>query len=89
MVGFSSVADTINYWVGYNELTADEVMPPTTENGRTFEHTTYSGGTNGVTLEHYKIEGGDHVWFDMTFNGATTAEVVWRFLSAYDKNGAR
>ncbi|MEE2786054.1 MAG: PHB depolymerase family esterase [Myxococcota bacterium] len=89
MPGFSSVADTIEFWVNYNQLMPNTSQPPVTENGRTFEHITYSGGTGGVTLEHYKVEGGDHVWFDMTFGGSTTAEVVWRFISAYDKNGVR
>ena len=50
--------------------------------------------TNGATVEHYKIIGGEHSWPGALFpNGATNqdindaAEKIWEFFSKYDING--
>jgi len=53
------------------------------------EHYVYSHGDNSVTVEHYKYIGGEHVWFNATYEGQSTAELVWNFVSRYDINGLR
>ena len=42
------------------------------DNGTTVQRNVYSNGTNGVSVEHLRIEGGQH---------------IWSFFRSYDLNG--
>jgi polyhydroxybutyrate depolymerase len=53
------------------------------------EHYAYDQGDSSVSVEHYKYNGGGHVWFNATFQGQNASELVWNFLSRYDINGLR
>ena len=53
------------------------------------EHYTYDKEDNSVSVEHLKYIGGEHVWFNPTFEGFSTAELTWNFVSQYDINGKR
>ena len=85
-MGYQAIPDVLNYWVTHNNISADPVV---TDVSSSIEHTLYAGGDGGVAVEHYRVEGGDHVWFDDDFGGAQLTTLVWNFLSAYDLNGAR
>lgn len=80
--GIQSVLD---FWTGYNNTNTTAVI--TTEGN--IEHQLYTDGDNGVAVSHYKINGGDHVWFDINFQGASSEELIWNFVSDYDVNGLR
>jgi len=84
--GFQAIPDVLDYWVSHNNIGA---APDVTELGGGIEHTLYAGGEDGVAVSHYKIDGGDHVWFSDDFGGSALTTVVWEFLSAYDLNGVR
>ena len=86
---YPSVNTAINYWTSYNMTTTTPSSQTVTSNGLTIERFFYGGGTNDVAVVLYKVNGGDHVWFDMAFNGASTSELIWQFLSQYDINGRR
>ena len=32
---------------------------------------------------------GEHVWFDLNYEGSDTNQLIWNFLSQYDLNGLR
>ena len=51
-----------------------------------FSHTQ---GNNGSIVDHIKVNGGPHIWFDLDFNGDSTEELIWNFVSGFDINGAR
>jgi hypothetical protein len=55
----------------------------------TIEHFVYDQGDNSVSVEHYKYIGGDHVWFNETYQGQNASKLVWNFMSRYDINGLR
>ena len=55
----------------------------------TIEHYVYAQGDRSVSVEHFKYLRGDHVWFNSTFQGYTTSELVWNFVSKFDINGLR
>ena len=40
---------------------------------------------NGSVVDHYKVNGGEHVWF-MT-EDINSSELTWEFFSHYDLNG--
>ena len=45
----------------------------------------YDDGYNGSVVEHYKIYGGEHVWFNN--QDINSSELIWEFFSKYDLNG--
>ena len=54
------------------------------DNGKKIEKFQYDQGTNDVSIEHYKIINGGHVWFNNNFEGNNTNEEIWNFVSKYD-----
>ena len=53
------------------------------------EHSLFSGGDNNTCMEHYRIIGGGHDWFELDVNGADTNRLIWDFVSRYDTGGLR
>ena len=57
--------------------------------GCTAQRFLYTGGDNGSTVEHYKVNGGGHTWPGAIFNiGVTNQDFsasreIWRFFSQY------
>jgi len=84
---FYSTDIALNYWINFNNTQQNPVVNNYTDNGTTIEHYQYNQGTNNVSVEHYKVINGDHVWFEMNFQGNNTGELIWNFLSRYDVNG--
>ena len=91
------IIDVLDYWVNFNNSNATptiiNVPDINTSDGSTVEHMIYYGGDNDVTVEHFKITGGQHTWASTAFPSAGTnfdidASVeVWKFFSRYDING--
>lgn len=86
---YSSVQTTLNYWINFNQTSTTPTITTNNSGGMTIEHSVYDQGDSLVSVEHYKFIGGDHVWFNSTFQGQNTSELVWNFLSLYDINGLR
>ena len=86
---YPSVDAAIGYWTTHNLTSTSLTSQPVSSNGFTIERFFYGGGTGNVGVVLYKVNGGDHVWFDMSYNGASTSELIWQFLSQYDINGLR
>ena len=57
----------------------------------------WKNGTNGTTVEHYKIIGGDHSWPKINSHsskGYTNGDIdadqlIWNYLSRYNLDGLR
>ncbi|MBF88976.1 MAG: hypothetical protein CMG75_04810 [Candidatus Marinimicrobia bacterium] len=81
-----SVDDMLNYWAGYNKIN-DSPLKKTVNT--MVEHYIYSGGDQGVSLEHYKIIKGSHDWFEIKNEGSNINSLIWEFLSRFDLNGLR
>ena len=84
---WSSAQSVIDYWVNFNNT----VITPTTNSdsngGMTIEHYLYDQGDSSVSVEHYKYVGGDHIWFNSTYQNQNAAQLIWNFVSKYDING--
>lgn len=87
--GWNAVQSTLDHWININNTTTTPTVSSDSSGGMNIEHYVYDQGDNMVAVEHYKYIGGDHVWFGSTFQGKSTAELVWGFLSRYDINGLR
>lgn len=86
---FNSVDSVIHYWTDFNKTIATPITSNFEDNGTSIDHFVYDQGTDNVSVELYKINGGLHIWFDQDFKGRTTSELIWDFVSQYDINGLR
>ncbi len=86
---FSSVQSTLQHWIGFNNTSTNPTVNSDNTGGKTVEHYVYDQGKNSVSVEHYKYIGGDHTWFEATYQGQSTSELIWNFVSRYDINGLR
>ncbi len=86
---WNSVQNTLDYWINFNSTTTTPTVNSENSGGITIEHYIYDQGENSVTVEHYKYIGGEHVWFNETYQGKSTSELIWNFMSRYDLNGLR
>ena len=96
--GFVAVEDLVDYWVAFNSCnpTATETAVPDVDmtDGCTADHFVYSGGTNGSSVEHYRVNGGGHTWpgsnpffsIGVTNQDFSASVEIWRFLSQYTLN---
>jgi polyhydroxybutyrate depolymerase len=80
-----SATAVVDYWRDRNS-TDSARSEAETIHGVAVESAYYTGGTDGTEVEHHKVIGGGHVWFDEASVG--TNEKLWRFLSRFDQQGA-
>ncbi|MGM0479221.1 MAG: extracellular catalytic domain type 1 short-chain-length polyhydroxyalkanoate depolymerase [Bacteroidota bacterium] len=91
-----AIPDVIDYWVQQTNCnttpTIDQVPDTDPNDGCTAEHHVYTGGDQGATVEHFKIEDGGHTWPGAPVNiGVTNQDIdasieIWRFFSQYSKD---
>jgi polyhydroxybutyrate depolymerase len=92
-----AIPNVLSYWVNFNNCNTTPVVTdvPNTNltDGCTAVHYVYSGGTNGVDVEHYKIIDGGHTWPGSIFTVGVTnydfnaSKKIWEFFMQYDING--
>ena len=92
-----SIPDIMNYWANFNNCNSTSIITNVpdinTTDGCTAEHQIWENGTNGASVEHYKIIDGEHSWPGAIFPNGTTnqdinaAEKIWEFFDKYDING--
>jgi polyhydroxybutyrate depolymerase len=83
------VDEILNYWVSFNETTTNVEAAEYQSRGQQINYYNYTDGNNGVSVNHYQIIGGGHIWFDLDINGQNTGELLWDFFDQYDINGKR
>lgn len=86
---WSSTQSTLDHWVSFNNTITNPTFSSDNSGGMTIEHYAYDQGDSLVSVEHYKYLGGDHVWFNSTYQGKNASQLVWDFVSRYDINGLR
>ena len=84
---YNSVETTLEYWKNFNNTNTTPNVSSFNDNGTIIEHFIYADGDNGCNVEHYKVIEGEHVWFDLNYQGANTSMLIWNFVSKYDING--
>ena len=85
--GLVAIDEVLAYWIGFNNTSATPIVNRMNDGGVIIEHYSYPGGDNNTSVEHYKVIGGGHVWFDMSYDGSDTSRLIWDFVSRYDING--
>ncbi|MBI1287377.1 MAG: T9SS type A sorting domain-containing protein [Flavobacteriales bacterium] len=92
-LGSQPIVDVVDYWVNFNNCNSTAVqtaVPNTsTTDGCTTDHFLYTGGDNGATVEHYRVNGGGHTWpgapidIGVTSHDFSASVEIWRFFSQY------
>ncbi|NRB83135.1 MAG: hypothetical protein HRU49_05095 [Winogradskyella sp.] len=86
---YNSTQSILNHWINFNNTITTPITSSDNSSGMTIEHSVYNQGDNLVSVEHYKYIGGDHVWFNSTFQNQNASELIWSFVSRYDLDGLR
>ena len=84
---YSSVQSTLDYWINFNNTSVNPVISTYSDQGMSIEHYLYNNGDDNISIEHYKYVQGGHEWFNSSYQGQNTSELVWNFLSKYNING--
>jgi len=84
---YNSVEATLEYWRDFNRTNTTPVVRNFNDNGTVIEHFVYTDGDRGAVVEHYKVIEGEHVWFDLNYQGTSLNKLIWDFVSKYDING--
>jgi polyhydroxybutyrate depolymerase len=87
--GWNSTKNTLDHWINLNNTTIFPIVNTDNSGSVIIEHFVYDQGNNSVSVENYKYIGGEHVWFNATFQGQNTSELIWNFMSRYDIKGLR
>lgn len=85
--GFSSVEGALDYWIDFNETNTAPVTESYIDGSTTIERYSYSDASNQTYVEHYKVIDGGHIWFKFNYNGSTTNELIWEFVSQWSLEG--
>lgn len=82
---FPSVQSALDFWVAHNQTDPTPIVVEGTAGSLPVRHSSWSGGTNGASVEHYRYEGGEHVWFAEAYEGRDASALVWDFLLGGDE----
>ena len=83
---YNSVESVLNFWKNFNDATGNPSLDSFNDNGTLIEKYRYANSSN-ILIDHYKVIGGDHIWFDFNYKGNTTNKIIWDFFSQFDING--
>lgn len=87
---------SIEWWVNFNQTsttpTVTDLDDLFEDNGnginQTVQRFVYANGTDGVSVEHLKIEEGGHNWpGELGDSDINISEEIWQFLSRYELSG--
>ena len=86
------IDDVLAYWIGYNNCDLSPSQTPIPDinsgDGTTVDHFVYGNGTNGTTVELFKVYNGGHDWPGAFGNYDISSNIeIWKFFSRYDING--
>ena len=77
-----SVDEKIQFWTDFNNT--DSIPQIINFNdGNLIEYFKYSNGLNGSSVEHYRIDNGNHIWFNFSYEGKNTDQIIWNFLAKH------
>lgn len=84
-----SIDDSNQYFNNHNNISGPPTVTDFRDGGQSIERYAYEGGDGGVSVVHYKVNGGGHIWFSFNEDGVDVNSLIWDFLSRHDRNGTR
>ena len=83
----ASVDETVSFWRTANQTSSEAKESRHNLGDETVWIYTYTGGTNGSEVLHYKVDNGMHMWFDHIIEEQSFASLMWDFLSPQSLSG--
>ena len=83
----ASVDETVSFWRTANQTSSEAKESRHNLGDETVWIYTYTGGTNGSEVLHYKVDNGMHMWFDHIIEEQSFASLMWDFLSPQTLSG--
>ena len=80
--GYPSSDDVVSFWTSFNEITGEPVVTSVNDRGRTSREASILADEMAAMVR-YKVYDGLHVWFDLNFEGQSTGQLIWDFVSQY------
>lgn len=77
--------ELLDFWVDNNNCSASPAittLPDIASDGYTVEHWVYDGGDNSTVVEHFRVNGANHVWLTPSNDIFYTTE-IWKFFNRY------
>ena len=87
--GMLPAEEVVDTWVELNKASTEPTSGEDSSGGATIQHLAHEGGTGNTAIHHYRYVGGDHVWFEETYEGSDASTLVWDFLHRFDREGGR
>ena len=87
-IGSIGIEPVLSYWKLNNycgEPNISELNDSNPNDNFYVQRVLFDNGVNGSTVDHYKVFGGEHVWF--MEDDINSSELIWEFFSQYDLNG--
>jgi len=87
--GLTPIPKVLSFWVLQNE-TRTQPAATNFKSGRTkVRRLVYSDAKGTAWIEHYRVKGGGHVWFELNLEGSDANRLIWNFMSGHDLDGPR
>ena len=83
---YLSVDNALAYWSNYHLADSVVIEEFVDGNNNAIELYTYLNQSGLSFLQHYKIIGGGHYWFDLSVNDENLDQLIWRFFKKYSRN---
>lgn len=89
---YDRAEQAIDYWVSFNQVNPTpaiiDLADPYPNNGTSVQRYIFNNGTDGVVVQHLRIEGGEHNWPGAVGDSdIDIAQEIWNFVSRFDLNG--
>ena len=82
----ASVHDSTKYWAKANKVAIKDRSKFNQEFDLTVKRRTFSNSDGVNAVQQYIIRGGGHDWFNININNKGLDEIIWEFLSGFEKH---
>lgn len=83
---YLSVDNALAYWSNYHLADSVVIEEFVDGNNNAIELYTYLNQSGLSFLQHYKIIGGGHYWFDLSVNDENLDQLIWRFFKKHSRD---
>ena len=80
---YASIDGAIAFWSDVNSTSLSPNITTYNSDGLTVELHSYLDQEENAYIEYYKIINGEHLWLNITNDGAGTNQLIWNFLSQF------
>lgn len=84
-----SIPESLELWAGKNNISGAATKTTISDGGVQIERHDYPNGDGNVSIKHYKVINGQHVWLKFKDDGVDSNRLIWNFLSQFNQQGLK